>query len=145
MSLREQTRDRLGGCECGPGPMPGPVPLMPISEFEEAFYKTAYENGYAGKKKDFLEDFAALVNQTRLGIPCVISQCGSSLDFPDIGSEGVLYFDTEKKRLYLWDDKKGYIQAVGSSGSGGSITEEDVYDALDGKVVFSGGNALNDF
>lgn len=142
-TLRQQTADLLNnGCGCGP--MPPPQGTMPLSVFEELLWKTAYNNGYTSTKGDFLEDLAALVNGSRLGIPAIISQCGSYRDFPSIGSEGVLYFDTENRKLYLWVEDKGYVQAVGSSGVVGEITEEEVIGCIEGKV-FSGGNAESDF
>lgn len=146
MSLREQTRDKLGGCDCGPGPMPGPAPTIPPSVFTEILWKTVYDSGFYGNKKEFLEVFVELLNTSgKVGMPGIISQFGSRADFPEFGIENAIYCDTNRKQLYMWQDKKGYIMVSGGSGSGGSVVPEDIYEMFDEKVVFSGGNAETAF
>lgn len=143
MSLRQDTAERL--CNCGPSVPPinnNPSAAMPLSVFTELLWKSVYnEGGVYGNKKEFLEAFIELINGTKLGMPGIISMKGSLRDFPEIGIEGnALYIDAEKNTMYYWKDGKGYCQIRGT-GSSGAIVEDDIYEALNGKVIFVGGCA----
>lgn len=138
-NLRSQTADLLNnGCSCGP--MPPPQGTMDLNTFQEMMWRVVYNSGYYGNKKEFLDAFAALMNQTAISLPGIITQVGSVNDLPTVGQDNAIYVLTDTKQLYFWQDGKGYVKVTGS-GVSGSVTTEDVQEALDGQTIFVGGNA----
>jgi hypothetical protein len=104
-NLRNQTMNRLNeASSCMPGAQM-PVPVMPLSIFEELLYKVAYEYGYTGTKAEFSEDFLNSLN----GLSSNIVQSGSISEFPEVGTEGAIYIDSENGEIYYWKDEQ-YVQ-----------------------------------
>ena len=104
-NLRNQTMNRLNEASfCMPG-APMPAPVMPLSIFEELLYKVAYEYGYTGTKADFSEDFLNSLS----GLSSNIVQSDSVSEFPEVGTEGAIYIDSENGEIYYWKDEQ-YIQ-----------------------------------
>ena len=104
-NLRNQTMNRLNEASfCMPG-APMPAPVMPLSIFEELLYKVAYEYGYTGTKADFSEDFLNSLS----GLSSNIIQSGSVSEFPEVGTEGAIYIDSENGEIYYWKDDQ-YVQ-----------------------------------
>lgn len=145
MSLRQETSERL--CNCGPSVLPNfnPAQTMPISVFSELLWKTVYNEGYYGNKKEFLEALAELMNGTALGMPGIISQVGSQNDLPTVGQSNAIYILIDKKQLFFWQDGKGYVKITGSSGTVGEVTADDIVEALNERTAFVGGNAGSEF
>lgn len=104
-NLRNQTMNRLNEASfCMPG-APMPAPVMPLSIFEELLYKVAYEYGYTGTKADFSEDFLDSLS----GLSSNIVQSDSVSEFPEVGTEGAIYIDSENGEIYYWKDEQ-YVQ-----------------------------------
>lgn len=104
-NLRNQTMNRLNEASfCMPG-APMPAPVMPLSIFEELLYKVAYEYGYTGTKADFSEDFLNSLS----GLSSNIVQSDSVSEFPEVGTEGAIYIDSENGEIYYWKDEQ-YVQ-----------------------------------
>lgn len=104
-NLRNQTMNRLKEAGfCMPG-APMPVPVMPLSIFEELLYKVAYEYGYTGTKEDFSEDFLNSLS----GLSSNIVQSDSISEFPEVGTEGAIYIDSENGEIYYWKNDQ-YVQ-----------------------------------
>ena len=121
---RSQTRDRLmyDDCGCRPNLPPLPVPVMPISIFEDMMYKVVYSSGYVGTKADFKEDLVNLLNGAGSGNIALLVQETTIDNFPDVGIENCLYIDIEKKQMYFWKDNGYYrIQTGEGEGDGTAI------------------------
>ena len=129
--LRNQTMNRLNETNfCFPN-APKPLPVMPLSIFEELMYKVAYENGFLGTKEDFIKNFInSLLNEA--DITGVVVQKSSVADFPEKGTEKSIYIDTENKHIYFWNNEKYYQVFTGNS------EEEDFIIPSDG-LVYEGG------
>ena len=104
-NLRNQTMNRLNEASfCMPG-APMPAPVIPLSIFEELLYRVAYEYGYTGTKTDFSENFLDSLN----GLSSNIVHSGSISEFPEVGTEGAIYIDSENGGIYYWKDEQ-YVQ-----------------------------------
>lgn len=104
-NLRNQTMNRLNEASfCMPG-APMPAPVMPLSIFEELLYKVAYEYGYTGTKAEFSEGFLNSLN----GLSSNIVQSSSVSEFPEVGTEGAIYIDSENEEIYYWKNDQ-YVQ-----------------------------------
>lgn len=128
--LRKQTMNRLNEADlCSPS-VPKPLPVMPLSVFEELMHKVAYENGFLETKEVFIKSFIdALSGGTN--ISGIIIQKSSVADFPEKGTENAIYIDTENKHIYFWNNEKYYQIFSGSS-------EEDLIIPSDG-LIYEGG------
>lgn len=71
-----------------------------LSIFSNQLYKVALINGFVGTEKDFLNRFVNYVSDKQ-----IIFEIFNN--FPQYGSLNKLYFDTEEKILYYWDN--GYL------------------------------------
>lgn len=72
---------------------------MQLTILSRTLYTLAVNSGYSGSKEEFFENFGKFIEQAKTEI--VFATWAT---FPQIGEPGVLYFDTEEKIIYYWDD-----------------------------------------
>lgn len=106
--LRQETRDRLSFLDdCPPPP---PMKVMPNSMFKELMYRYVKSCGYTGSKDDVEEAFLGAL--TGGGGDIIVRLARD--DFPEIGEEQKIYYDSNSNFMYLWDEG-AYIQVNGAS------------------------------
>ena len=76
-----------------------------LSIFSNQLYKVAIINGYVGTEKEFLDRFVNYVSDKQ-----IIFETFNN--FPQYGSLSKLYFDTEEKILYYWDNNYVPVNAM---------------------------------
>ena len=78
-------------------PMIYPWEDVSLSIFSNQLYKVAILNGFIGTEKEFLDRFVNYVSDKQIIFE-------TYANFPRYGSTSKLYFDTEEKILYYWDN-----------------------------------------
>lgn len=76
-----------------------------LSIFSNQLYKVAIINGFVGTEKEFLDRFVNYVSDKQIIFE-------TFANFPQYGSYTKLYFDTEEKILYYWDNEYIPVNAM---------------------------------
>lgn len=128
-NLRKDTLSRLHNCDCNIPAPPFPSHVMPISLFEEMLYKVIYSAGYEGTKKEFLENFITILEQTNIEqLSDFVVQSDSVSNFPETGDENSIYIDTSTQMIYFWKDNQ-YIQTKYEKEKGPVVPDDGlIYD-----------------
>ena len=70
-------------------------------------YAFAVKSGYNGSKEDFYKGFGAYLESNQHEIIFDVYK-----NFPPIGTQNMLYFDTDEKILYYWDGEYIPVNAM---------------------------------
>ena len=76
-----------------------------LNTLTKQLYTIANNSGYAGTEEDFKTQFGSYLQSKQ-------TVFGTTEDFPEIGELNKLYFDTEEKILYYWDNGYYPINAL---------------------------------
>lgn len=64
----------------------------------QKLYKIAVNSGFNGEEQDFYNNFGSFMQEKQIIMD-------NFDNFPEIGQSNKLYFDTDKKILYYWDEE----------------------------------------
>ena len=76
-----------------------------LSIFSNQLYKVALVNGFVGTEKEFLDRFVNYVSDKQIVFE-------KYANFPQYGSTSKLYFDSDEKILYYWEDEYIPVNAM---------------------------------
>lgn len=76
-----------------------------LNTLTKQLYTIANNSGYTGTEEDFKTQFGSYLQSKQ-------TMFGTTEDFPEVGELNKLYFDTEEKILYYWDNGYYPINAL---------------------------------